>query len=96
MDLPGLFLFPGNLELFLGRNEEKSPEIAFGVAGLPLCACKPETMVTMTLHAPRTLPGLFVHPTWGSGFSVERFYYAFVGLLHPPHDTQETQEIAFP
>ena len=44
------------------RNEENSPEIAFEVVGLPLCTCKP-----------RTLPGLFVHPTWGSAFSVECF-----------------------
>ena len=46
------------------------------------CACKPETMVTMTLHVPRTMPGLFVHPTWGSAFSVKRFCFAFVVPLH--------------
>ena len=32
----------------------------------------------MTLHSPRTLPGLFVHLTWGSAFSAERFCFAFV------------------
>ena len=68
--------------MFLGSNEEKSPEIAFGVVGLPLCACIPKTVVTMTLHSPRTLLGLSVHPTWGCAFSVERFCLAFVLLLH--------------
>ena len=67
---------------FLGWNEEKSPEIAFGVVGLPLCACKPKTVVTMTLHSPRTLLGLLVHPTCGFAFSVERLCLAFVVLLH--------------
>ena len=74
-DLVGVFC--------LGEKEEKSLKTAFGVVGLLSCACIPKTVVTMTLHLPRTPPGLFVHPTWGFAFSVERFCFAFVVLLHP-------------
>ena len=37
----------------------------------------------MALHSPRSSPRLFVHPTWGYAFSVERFCFAFVVPLHP-------------
>ena len=36
----------------------------------------------MTLHASRTLPGLFVHPSLGSAFLVERFCFVLVVPLH--------------
>ena len=55
--------------LILGWNAEKSPEIAFGLVGLPLRAWKLKTVVTMSLHSPRKLPCLFGHPTWGTAFS---------------------------
>ena len=77
-----LFLFPQKVGVLLVGNEEKSLKITFEVVGLPLGACKPKTVVTMTLHSPRTLPGLFVHPTWGSVFSAEHFCFAFVVPLH--------------
>ena len=58
--------------------------------GLPSGPCKPETSVTMTFHTPRTLPGLFVHPSLGSAFFVERSYFALVLSLGQGAYPQET------
>ena len=51
--------------------------------GCALCANNPKAHVPMALHSPCSSPGLFVHPTRGSAFSVERFCFAFVVPLHP-------------
>ena len=40
-------------------------------------------VITSDPNQPKhTLQGLFVHPMWGSAFSVERFCFAFVVPLH--------------
>ena len=46
------------------------------------CACKHKTVVSMAIYSPRTSPGLFVYPTSGAAFSVERFCFIFVVPLH--------------